>query len=402
MRTAWACCVALVLAGCQMDLGGGGDEKGGKDKRRPTPATVVETVTVGTGSVSDLLVASGVVEAEASADLMPEASGMVLRVEADVGDAVRKGQLLAVIRNESVDAGAQRAADEVRHLEARVTEMRALADRGAVSSRELADLEYQLQTARTSLREAQATQSDTRLVAPFAGVVAARDVKVGELASSATRAFQVVDLTELHVEAQLPERDVSRVAIGQPATLTSAYDASRTAAAEVSRISPVIDPNTGTFQVKLTLDPDQDVLRPGQYVNVALEVNRHEDVVVLPRDAVLYENGAPVAFRMEEAPPEPEPEEEEEEEDAEPDEEADADDPPPEEEGPRWIARKVALELGLVDATHAEVTEGVAIGEAILVAGHRNLRDGARIRLPRTDDDQQAAEADAPAEGDEG
>ena len=61
---------------------------------------------------------------------------------------------------------------------------------------------------------------------------------------------------------------------------------------------------SGTFEVLLTVDPGQTVLRPGQYVSVELEVARRDDVVVVPRDAIVWDHGQPVVFRVEPAPPE--------------------------------------------------------------------------------------------------
>lgn len=376
-------CLLAVLVACGGD--GDGDEK---RKKRPVPVTVVELAEVARGEVADLLLASATVEAERAAAILPNATGRVVSISADVGDRVKKGEVLAVLENVSLDAGAERAAAEVRNLEARFAEMEKLFQSGAVSERELEDVRYQLTTARTSLREATTTAGETKLVAPFGGVVSARDLKVGELATSATTAFQVVDLTDLRVRARLPERDVSRVAVGQKARLVSAYDAERSAMAEVTRISPVIDASTGTFEVVLRLEAGQSVLRPGQYVSVELQVDVHDDVVLVPKDAVVYDNGVPVVYRYEEAPPEPEPEADDEAEgdDAEGDE-------PAEDEGPRWIARRVPVDVGLADTRNAEIVEGLEAGERIVVVGQTMLRDGARVR-----DVADAAAAKAAAE----
>ena len=391
--------------------GGGGDGGWGDwKKKRTEPITVVETTRVARGPVSDMLVTSGVIEAERSADVNPSASGTVVSVHAEIGDTVRRGQLLAVIDNATLDAGAERAAAEVAHLESQLAEAESLLGRGAISQREVNDLVYQLANARTSLTEASRTQGETQLTAPFGGVVAARELRVGELASSAARAFQVVDLADLRVTVSLPERDVARVKTGQQATLTGSYDADAVGNAVVSRISPVIDATSGTFQVVLTLDEEQSALRPGQYVSADIEVDRHEDVIVVPREAIRYEQGRPVAWRVDPAPPK----------DAtdkggewggKKDEEAsgwsswfgggDKDDEADEEtedtpkyEGPKLVATRVTLELGLMDERRAEVLEGLAIDDEIIVIGHSNLRDGARVRHPREEDAEGEPSAD--------
>lgn len=414
MRLTLVLCVLVACGGDGGDGGGRGHAKGGWD--RPEPVTVVDTVDVAKGAVTESLTTSAVVEAEASADLMSGANGMVLQVVKDVGDTVRRGDLLAVIDNASLDASAERTRSEVRHLSARYAEMQVLAERGAVSNRELEDVAYQLRTARTTAREASRNSSETRLTAPFDGVIAARDIRVGEMASGSGRAFQVVDLSALRVVASLPERDVSRVALGQRASLVSAYDETRTAKAVVTRMSPVIDAASGTFQITLTLDADQDALRPGQFVSVDLEVARREGVLVIPRDALLYENGTPVVYRMA-----PEPEEEEVEGEDEGEQSwsewltetvdsfkpaPDAPDEPEEEEdeGPRLIAERVIVEPGMVDTRVAEIRGGLTEGEAVITVGNANLREGARVRTASPEEPAPAdvAGADDAAVGDEG
>jgi membrane fusion protein (multidrug efflux system) len=390
--------MVLVLAACSMEFGG--EDEGGDDKSQPPePVSVVEVTPVVRGSVADELIASAVVEAEASADIIPEVSGRVTKVTADVGDEVDAGDVLAVVDNTTVDVGADRASAEVRHLEARYAELKTLAERGAVSEREVEDAAYQLRTARATLREARANYGETRLVAPFDGVVAARDVRVGQFTATGSRAFQVVDLSELRVVASLPERDLGRVRDGQTARLVSAYDSDRSAEASVTRIAPVVDATSGTFRVTLTLADDQDVLRPGQYVSVHLEVERREDVLTVPTSAVLYEGGRPFVFVMVEAPPEEEPETTDDEatDDAETTDDAEATDEAPEDTGPRWIAERRFVELGLTDVALAQIVKGVEMGERVVTIGHTSLREGARIREPKPED--ATAEGSTEADG---
>ena len=404
----------LFLVACE--FGSGEEDKEEEEGPPPEPVSVVEITPAALGDVSDELVASAVVEAEASADIIPEVSGRVTRVQVDVGDVVRRGQLLATVENTTVDVGEDRASAEVGHLQGRYNELKALHGRGAVSAREVDDALHQLRTARASLKEARANQGETKLIAPFSGVVASRDVRVGQFTATGTRAFQVVDLSELRVVASLPERDLGRVAVGQEARLVSAYDAERSAEAKVTRMAPVVDAASGTFKVTLTLEDEQDVLRPGQYVSVYLEVARHESVLTVPQSAVLYEAGRPFVFIMVDAPPEEEKEDEsdgEEKSEDEPeksdDEKSDDKDEKSDEEedsGPKFVAERRFIELGLKDVELAEVTTGLAKGDKVVTIGHTSLRDGARIREPKPkvaeETTAKTPETEAEAEKDEG
>ena len=350
-----------VLAAPACGGGRGWGPPGASDTDAPEPVTVVELAEVARGEVRDILLSSGTIEATASAELMPNAQGMVVSLHKDVGDAVKRGDLLAVVENVTLDASASRTRAEVKRLQTRLAELQALEAKGAASRVEVEDVAWQLTEARSRAREASRSFGETRITAPFAGVIASRDVNVGDMASPSNRVFQVVNLDGLHVRANLPERDVGRLKLGQPARLVSAYDPGIFDTARVTRISPVIDANTGTFQAILQLNPGPATLRPGQFVRIELEVDRREDVLVAPRSAVVYEDGAPLLWRVEPAPAP---------------EEGDTDAPP---EG-SLIARRTPVTLGLIDARVAQIKGGIDEGMRVVAVGQDGLKEGAVVR----------------------
>jgi len=390
-----ALAAALLLtagaAGCNIQVDGDAeqsDEEGEDEKKfRPDPRTLIEVDAVARGAVSDFLVSSGAVESELQADLTPETSGTVVKILAEEGDVVRAGQVLAIISNPNLNAGLARAQAELGRAQAELAQVQSLHGQGAISERELETAQHAVITARTGLTEAAGTQGMTRIASPIDGTVSVRELRYGEVAGG-RRAFQVVDLDRLRVVVRLPERDLARLVVGMPAKLASVYAEDDTVDGEVVRISPTVDPATGTVRVTVALDREQTRLRPGQYVSVRVEVGRHEDVVVIPRKALLYEEGAPIAFRVaiEEEPEEDEAEEKEEKKKkrgwgggrGDGEDEVDDDELP----GPYRIARKITLETGFIDQDLVEITAGLAVDDAVVTTGHAALRDGARVRLP--------------------
>lgn len=364
---------------------------GGKSQNNElSPVTAVEVAPVTRGTVSDILVTNATVESERQADIIPQTSGVVRQLLVAEGDAVQRGEVLAVLENVSLSEASQRAENELNRLRRDLAATERLYDQGAVSENELQSLKNQFQAAESSFREAWANEGNTKLVAPFDGWVASRTVKLGQLASGGSPALQVVDLERLRVVAELPERDVARVRVGQRAILVSAYDPSATASATVSRIAPIIEASTGTFRTILDLEASQKALRPGQYVTVNLEVDAHAGVIVVPKNALVYEEGQPIVYRR--APF------------VDDTSATDTDDgnvtstsssswfgklfgaTAPKTEAtdapvdPEWMAERVGVELGLTDDSQAEITAGLAEGDIIITLGQSNLRDGAAIR----------------------
>jgi multidrug efflux pump subunit AcrA (membrane-fusion protein) len=190
----------------------------------------------------------------------------------------------------------------------------------------------------------------------------------------------------------------------------SAYDPDLWGVGTVARVAPVVDPSSGTFRVTVDLEPGQGALRPGQFVSVEIEVDRHEGVLVVPREAVVYEDGAPIVYRMIEAPPE-DPDSDSDSAGEAPagrgwgrdrgaprDADSDSDSEADTEAGPKHVAERVRVQLGLVDAVSAEIVEGLAEGDPVVVIGQSNLRDGAPIRTPG-EPAAAVAPGDADAEG---
>lgn len=381
--------LVVLLIGCsvQSDEAPGGEDSGDV---QPDPRTLVEVAEAAPGSVGSHLVASATVESEVQATLVAEASGVVTALHAEEGDEVRRGQLLAVIASPQLDAAYERASAELERARTEAEAAERLFGQNAVSRAEVDAARQALAIARTAHSEASATRGFTRLLSPIDGVVAQRNVRYGEVAGP-TPAFVIVDPARLRVVVNLPERDLPRVRPGLPATLVSAYSADVTARGTLERIAPVVDAATGTFRATLRLDADTP-LRPGQFVSVRVEVDRHEGVLTVPRRALVWEEGKAYVFRVSELTAEDEAKEKEAEEKAkkaeekggfafsfgEPDEEK----KPAELPGPKRKAVRVAVQVGYEDGELAEITSGLAAGDPVVVVGNQALRDGARVRLP--------------------
>ncbi len=386
----------VALLGCSM-----GTEKAAPDGKKGDtpeedappvdPRILVESEAAALGSVGDHVVASATVESEGQAVLIPEASGIVTAVYAEDGDTVTRGQLLAVIASPTLDAAYSRAAEELARAEAEAEAAQRLFDQGAISRSELDTALRARTAAKTAHGEASETRGFTRLESPIDGVVASRQIRFGETAGP-TPAFTIVDLDRLRVVVALPERDLARVAPGQSAQIVSAYDDAVSGTGRVVRVAPVVDTTTGTVRVTVAIDPGQAKLRPGQFVNVRIEVARHDAVITVPRRGVVWEEGQSFVFTLVEGPPPKEPADgkpTEAGDDAAPafwaawfgggeaDKEKELDIP-----GPWRRAHRVPVKLGFEDGTRAELTEGLAVGAPVITVGHEALRDDARVRLP--------------------
>ena len=298
-----------------------------------------------TGPLETTVRSSSTVESVHQVDLLSEVSGTVVTVAVEEGDRVRRGQLLARLDNPMQKGERDRALASYRKAEEDLERLRGLHDKGFISENEWQEAVHGHQLAKTSSEQAQAALDDTELRAPFDGTIAFRDVEVGENVSMGKRVFGVVDLAHLEVEVHFAERYLSRISVGQNARISSEFT-ELAAQGTVLRIAPTIDAATGTVKVTVALEQDDPVFRPGMFVNVDVITATRDQALLIPKRAVVYEDGEPVAYVVREG-----------------------------------AAARVSLGPGQEQGDEREVPEGIADGEPVIVMGQTALRDGTSVNI---------------------
>ena len=383
----------MLSIGCERPQKYGGERRYGEKKDEVNDWRVlVEAEKTVPGSVANELITHGTLESEAMADITPEAGGVVTDILVEEGDAVRQSQVLAILSNPSLEAGSDRAQVELSQARRRFQQSKLLHEQGAISDSEFLEAQDAFNIASTSFREASRSRGFTQLASPIDGTVAIRDVRIGELASGASRAFQVVDLNRLRVIVNLAERDLAYLDVGQTVSLAGAYDEEARATGTVLRVSPVVDEATGTVRVTIAVSSSaQGRLRPGQFVEVRIEVDRHTEVLTIPRRAIQWKDGSPIAWRVIDKPEDEDNDEDDEDESAKEnffaslfkdEESTDTEEADPWAGVPRRIVERINLNVGYTDAKFAEISGGLEEGDLVVTVGGDNLRPNAEVKLP--------------------
>ncbi|MCP4869994.1 MAG: efflux RND transporter periplasmic adaptor subunit [Proteobacteria bacterium] len=347
-------CLALVapLAGCgsgkaqedASDDDSGDDDDSAEEETRATP---VKVDPVSLGEISETIAASSTVESERRADIHVEVSGTIESVRAEEGDKVGAGAVLAVLKNPALVGELERAEASFVRADTDYQSIKGLYERGFVSRNEYDASAHTVDTARVTLEQARASHRSSQISSPIAGIVSMRGVRFGEAVTPPLLAFQVVDLSSLRVEVALPERDLARLAVGQEARVRSEIlEEAEDVSGRIERISPVVDPASGTVKVTVGLDPGQVTLRPGMFVAVEIVVDTHRDAKLIPKRAVVYDEGEPHAFVVVES-----------------------------------TVKRRKLELGFSDRDRVEVLGGLKEGDLVVSVGQGLLRDDSEVRV---------------------
>jgi RND family efflux transporter MFP subunit len=255
------------------------------------------------------------VEAWSRAPIYARVSGYLQGWKADIGTPVKAGQLLAKIEIPDLDQQLLQARAELATARSNLALSTTTAKRwqglladGAVSRQEtdekagdLASRQSQVQALRANVERITALQGYTRLVAPFDGIVTARNTDVGALinvgGAPGSELFVVSDIRRLRVYVRVPQRQVTSVRPGSTAQLTVPERPGQVYAATVQSLAQAISPDSGTMLVQLAVDNKAGELLPGAYGTVRFEMPALDNSVNVPPGAlILGKNGVQVAI----------------------------------------------------------------------------------------------------------
>jgi len=279
--------------------------------KKPQAQVTGTTVRVERRSLQSTVTASGTIRPQVGADVKvgPRVSGLLRKLYVKVGDAVKKGQVLAELEHEDLDAAVRDARASVKEVKARLTLDRSvlarrerLAKDGIVSSENL-DIarktlkvdEAGLESAESRLASARIVQGYATVKAPISGTVTAISTQEGETvaASFAVPTFvTIVNLSRLQVDAYVDEVDIGRVKVGQKATFSVDAAPAENFEGQVQAVvpQPIVRNNVVNYVVLLSIGKGpKEILRPEMTATISIETGERREAVVVPAGAVRYD-----------------------------------------------------------------------------------------------------------------
>lgn len=346
ISTALAVALALAMSGC----GGpaNGNEEGGEDEEAVRIPVQVSPVRL--GGVTAAYEGTATLEAEREATVVARTSGVLMELSAEAGDTVARGDVLARLdadRHRLEVAQARAQLDRLKRDFERTKELHA---RELVSSDQFEQVRSEYESQRATFEMAQLELSYTEIRAPIAGVVSERLVKEGNWIQDQQPLFEIADFQPLEAVLHVPERELSLLKPGYPVTVRTNALPGQDFVGQVERISPVVNPNTGTFDVTVELPNDDAALRPGLFVRARIVYDTRQGVPLIPRSSLLTEDGEDSVFVVEEG-----------------------------------VAKKKDLIIGYDDGEDVEVKSGLEQGQDVVTIGQASLRDGTPVEVIEPD-----------------
>jgi RND family efflux transporter MFP subunit len=328
----------------------------------------VVTVTPNRTSVGEELVLPGTVQAFIEAPIYARTNGYLKDWQTDIGTQVTKGQLLGEIETPEVDQQLSQAQADLATARANESlsdstnaRWKGLLATESVSKQDAdekagdaAAKKAAAESAAANVARLRELESFKRVVAPFAGVITARNTDIGALINagqaSGTELFRIADTHKLRIYVEVPEAYASVTSPGLEADLHFAEIPNKVFAAKTVRTSKALDPSLRTLQVELELDNANREVFPGAYAEVHFKLPASSESLRLPANTVLFRSAGLQVATV---------------------------------DGQKRVKLKSIVQ-GRDFGSSIEVLSGLAAGEAVIVNPPDSITDGMSVRIGKT------------------
>lgn len=306
----------------------------------------VEVKDVSRGNISAYYSNTATLEAVDEAMVVSKVRGIVQKVLVEEGDDVRAGQIIAKIEDDQYRIEAERAKATLDRLYNDYQRNKELFDKQLISVEVYDNARFEYESQKSAYELAQLNFEYTSIKSPITGVVAERLIKEGNMIGTDQEVYRVVDFDPIQAILYVPEHERFKINKGQRAELIADAIPGKVFAGKVERISPTIDPATGTFKVTVYMDSNQDALRPGMFGRVKIVYDTRMNTKMIPKAAVMAEDETQSVFVIKDS-----------------------------------LAFRKTIRTGYVNGVNIEVVDGLDDGEIVVTTGQGSLSDSTRVNV---------------------
>ncbi len=323
-----------------------------------SPSVPVEIAYPDRGDVYAMYSGTAPVEALAEATVIARVGGEIRSLIAEEGDVVEEGQELARLDGD-------RLALELNESRARVEKLKRdyqrnveLKEKGLISDGDFDQLKFEMEALEASYNLARLELDYTQIRAPIAGVISERLVRLGNTVAEGDPMFRVTSFDPLVAYLYVPEREYRRIQPGKPVGIQIDALGETPIAASVTRVSPVVDPETGTFKITVEISGQGQRIKPGMFARLGVVYDTREDVLRIPRSALMDNDDETYVFVVEDG-----------------------------------VAHRKLVETGYSDRGMVEIVSGLADGEQVVTVGQVGLKEDTKVEVINleTDEPQQVS-----------
>ena len=280
-----------ILLSLPVMMAAGCGAEGNKAAQQETVAEVIPTVAVTQVKVQDVpqtMTYTSTVQAYVKNNIAPQMSGRITRIYAEIGDFVKKGDVLAEIDK----AQLLQAQLQLQNQEVELSRLQALYNAGGLSKSDLDAVTLQYNVTKTQVEN---LMENTVLRSPVDGVVSARNYDAGDMYAMSAPIFTVEQIVPVKLLVGISESDYTKIKKGDGVEIKVDAMPDLVFYGKVGKIYPTIDPATRTFTVEVVVENNYKTLRPGMFARVTVNFGTNSNVVI-PDVAVVKQQGSGERF----------------------------------------------------------------------------------------------------------
>ncbi|MDR2126091.1 MAG: efflux RND transporter periplasmic adaptor subunit [Prevotellaceae bacterium] len=300
-------------------------------------------------SLSDDIYINGRLIPDEEVDLSFETSGKIVKIHFVEGTSVIKGQLLAKVNDEPLQAQLKKLEAQIQLAEDRVSRQSTLLEKDAVSKEALEQVKTELATLNADIELVKANIRQTELRAPFDGIIGLRQVSEGSYASPSTVIAKLTKLSPLKIEFSVNERYASDINKGVRLSFT-VDGSNETYNASVYATEAQVDAETFSLKARALYPNIRHELSPGRFVRIQLKQKEILNAIIIPTEAIVPEMGVDKVFLYKNGKSQP-----------------------------------VEVQKGLRTDANVQILNGLNIGDTLIISGTLQLRTGLPVTLDNID-----------------
>ncbi len=283
----------LILIGC-----GKSPEARTDQEERIVPVEVTRVVR---GQIKNKIRLLGNIKAFQEVQVYATIPEKITALYADINDVVAKGDILATVRDVSVQQGVLQAEAALEAARAQYNNVRTEWERiqklykeSAVSKSQYDAVKAQKESAESGVKQAAAALEsakeqleNTKIKAPISGIIAARNYELGDQTSPQMPAFTIIDISKVKIDLDVIESEISKVREGQNVLIKVAAYPDDVFTGQVDKVYPILNPLTRSSQVEIVIDNIDYRLKAGMYATVEIVTQEKQDVLLIPSYAII-------------------------------------------------------------------------------------------------------------------
>lgn len=333
--------VALLTSSCSTEM-----QSKNVDDKDSTSAIPVEVAYAGNGEISAYYSSTATLEADEEARVVAKVRGVVKELLVEEGDFVTAGDVLAQLEDEQLEIEAQRARATMERLNNEFRRKQELYEKNLISAEEFENAKYEYEAQKSAYELADLKIKYSKIRAPISGVVSDRLIKAGNMVNTDQEVFKITDFDPLLAVLHIPEHEMNKLKKGQTALMHFDALPGERFMGEVLRISPTVNPETGTFEVTISIHDESRQLKPGMFGRVRIVYDTHPSALLIPKNAVITEDGLSSVFVINNS-----------------------------------VAYRKDISTGYTNGNNVEILSGINPADTVVTIGQSSLQDSSLVEI---------------------